>query len=97
MINSFLRGEQTNWDMNLGCLAGAYPASPHESTGLTLNLLMLGREIILPYEVTREGHDPHKSDKTVTLGAHALKIKERLHRAHYVARKHLEVNMKRPL
>jgi hypothetical protein len=40
---------------------------------------MLGREIILPYEVTREGHDPHKSDKTVTLGAHALKIKERLH------------------
>jgi hypothetical protein len=95
MINSFLRGEQTNWDMNLGCLAGAYPASPHESTGLTLNLLMLGREIILPYEVTREGHDPHKSDKTVTLGAHALKIKERLHRAHHVVRKHLEVNMKR--
>ena len=95
MINSFLRGEQTNWDMNLGCLAGAYPASPHESTGLTLNLLMLGREIILPYEVTREGNDPHKSDKTVTLGAHALKVKERLHRAHHVVRKHLEVNMKR--
>jgi hypothetical protein len=50
MINSFLRGEQINWDMNLGCLAGAYRASPHESTGLTPNLLMLGREIILPYE-----------------------------------------------
>jgi hypothetical protein len=37
---------------------------------------MLGREIRLPYEVTREGHDHHRSDKTVTLGAHALKIKE---------------------
>jgi hypothetical protein len=37
---------------------------------------MLGREIRLPYEVTREGHDHHRSDKTVTLGAHALKIKK---------------------
>jgi transposase InsO family protein len=35
MIKSFLRGEQTNWDMNLGCLVGAYRASPHESTGFT--------------------------------------------------------------
>jgi hypothetical protein len=56
---------------------------------------MLGREIILPYEVTREGHDPHRSDTNVTLGAHALEIKERLNRAQHVARKHLEVNMKR--
>ena len=54
MIKLFLR-EQTNWDMNLGCLAGAYRTSTHEPTGLTPNLLMLGREIRLPYEVTREG------------------------------------------
>jgi transposase InsO family protein len=67
MIKSFLRGEQTNWNMNLGCLEGAYRASPHESTGLTPNLLMLGREIRLSYEVTREGHDPHRSDTNVTL------------------------------
>jgi hypothetical protein len=35
MIKSFLRGEQTGWDLNLGCLADAYRATPHESTGLT--------------------------------------------------------------
>ena len=38
---------------------------------------MLGRDIRLEYEVTREGHDPHRRDKTATLGARALKIKER--------------------
>ena len=57
--------------------------------------LLLGREIRLPYAITRKGHDPHRSDTTLTSGAHALKIKERLHRPHHMARKHLEVNMKR--
>ncbi|CAC5388086.1 unnamed protein product [Mytilus coruscus] len=47
MIKTYLRGEQTNWDMNLGCLAGAYRASPNESTCLTPNILMLGRKQIL--------------------------------------------------
>ena len=95
MIKSYLRGEQENWDLNLGCLAGAYRASPHESTGLTPNILMLGREIRLPFEITSEGLDPRSSDLSITWGAHAQKIKERLHRAHQVARKHLEINMKR--
>ncbi|VDI02863.1 Hypothetical predicted protein [Mytilus galloprovincialis] len=30
MIKSYLRGEQTNWDLNLGCLASAYRACPHD-------------------------------------------------------------------
>ena len=51
MIKAYLKGEQTNWDRNLGCLAAAYRASQHESTGLTSNLLMLGREVGLPSEV----------------------------------------------
>jgi hypothetical protein len=55
MIKSYLRGEQTNWDVNLGCLAGAYRATPNESTGLTPNLLLFGREIRMPYEIVKEG------------------------------------------
>ncbi|CAC5421923.1 unnamed protein product [Mytilus coruscus] len=95
MIKSYLRGEQTNWDMNLGCLAGAYRASPNESTCLTPNILMLGREVRLPYELLHKGHplDPNEAD--TSWGNHALKIKERMQRAHCVARKHLEVTCKR--
>ncbi len=55
MIKSYLRGEQENWDLNLGCLAAAYRATPHESNGLTPNLLMLGREVRLPAELVYGG------------------------------------------
>ena len=51
MVKSYLKGEQENWDLNLGCLAAAYRATPQESTGLTPNLLLLGREVRLPAEL----------------------------------------------
>ena len=95
MVKSYLRGEQTNWDTNLGCLAGAYRASPHETTGLTPNLLMLGREIRFPFELTKDGQEFAVKSDVKTWGAHALKVRERLQKAHHVARKHLEVRMKR--
>ena len=41
MIKAYVRGEQENWGLNLGCLAAAYRACPHVSTGLSSNLLML--------------------------------------------------------
>jgi transposase InsO family protein len=51
MIQSYLRGEQTNWDVNLGCLAGVYRAAPNES----INILLFGREIRMPYEIIKDG------------------------------------------
>ena len=38
MIMSYLKGRQREWDRNLGTLAGAYHATPKESTGMTQNL-----------------------------------------------------------
>ena len=43
--------KQREWDRNLGALVGAYCATPHESPGMTLNLLMLGRKTQLLVEV----------------------------------------------
>ena len=51
MIKAYLCGEQKNWDLHLGCLAGAYRATPNESTKMTPNLLTIGRE-----------NDPQPSD-----------------------------------
>ena len=48
MVRAFLKGEQRQWDLHLGVLAGAYRATPNETTGLTPNLVMLGRELHLP-------------------------------------------------
>ena len=51
MIRAYLRDEQTDWDLYLGCLAGAYRATPCESTKLTPNLMAIGREVRLPVEL----------------------------------------------
>ena len=50
-IKSYLKGQQYNWDQHLGCLAAAYWATSHESTGMTPNLLMFGREVRMPIKV----------------------------------------------
>ena len=50
MIRSYLK-DQEDWDLNLGCLASAYRASPNETTGVTPNLLMLGKEVRIPAEI----------------------------------------------
>jgi hypothetical protein len=71
MIKSYLCGEQTNWDLNLGFLAGAYRASPNETTGLSPNLLMLGREVSISYDLTKEGSSVMFDLKETTCGAHA--------------------------
>lgn len=57
MIKSYLCGEQSDWDLHLGCLAGAYRATPNESTKLTPNLLMMGREVRLPGELVFGSHN----------------------------------------
>ena len=45
MIKAYLCEDQNDWDLNLGCLASAYRPTPNESTGLTPNLLAMGREV----------------------------------------------------
>ena len=63
MIKASLKGEQRNWDKYLGCLAGANWATIHENTGLTSNLMMLGRENHIPAEVMF-GQHTHEANTT---------------------------------
>ncbi len=64
MIKAYLRGEQSDWDLNLGCLAAAYRATPHSSTGLTPNLVMLGRQVRLPVELMFGSQTRHEGEIT---------------------------------
>ena len=90
MIKAYLKGEQTNWDRYLGCLAGAYRATIQESTGLTPNLLMLGREVRLPAEVMFGCEFELNS-----YGEYVDGLRKRMQQAHDVARKHLEAAAQR--
>lgn len=88
MIKAYLKGQQRDWDKNLGCLAAAYRTVPHEATGMTPNLLMLGREVRLPAEVMF-GSQTTKLEEITTYGEYVEKLKERMQHAHELARKHL--------
>ena len=94
MIKAYLKGQQRTWDQNLGCLAAAYRATAHESTGMTPNLMMLGREVRLPAELVF-GRTPVSDGEPQSYGEYVSMLRKRLEHAHDVARTHLEAATKR--
>ena len=89
MIKAYLKGEDCNWDKNLGCLAAAYRASRHESTNMTPNMLMLGRQVRLPSELLFGSGTNHVGEEITSYGDYVDKLKERMQKAHEITRKHL--------
>ena len=88
MIKAHLKDEQEDWDLNLGCLAAAFRATPSASSGFTPNMLMLGREIRIPAEL-RSGHVGDSEDLSIkSYGEYVSWLRERLQMAHDIARKH---------
>jgi len=89
MIKAYLKGEDSNWDLHLGCLTAAYRATKHESTGVTPNLLMLGREVRLPAEIVYGSRTSDGSDVN-SYGSYIDDLKCHLQKAHDVARRHMK-------
>ena len=92
MIKSYIKGQQRDWDKHLGCLAGAYRATVHESTGYTPNRLMLGREVRLPAQLMFNNPTNHEIDSYCD---YVVKLRDSMEHAHEVAREHLNRNAKR--
>ena len=91
MIKAFIDGKQNNWDMYLGCLAGAYRSSIHESTNYTPNMLMLGREVRMPASIL-VGENCGGSS---SYGEFVNTLQENIWQAHQLARKFLGKNIER--
>ena len=51
MLAKLVEEDRSNWDEVLPYVASAYRATPHESTGITPNRMMLGRECDLPVDL----------------------------------------------
>ena len=92
MIKAYLKGQQREWDKHLGCLAAAYRATPHESTGFTPNMLMFGREARLPIEVILGIGATSTGEEVASYGDYVNSLKERMQVAHDLASKHLGRN-----
>ena len=94
MIKAYLKGQETDWDLYLGCLAAAYRSTPQESTGLTPNLIMLGREVRLPSEIVF-GNRGIKRDEITSYGQYVDQLRSNMLTAHRIARDNLEKSAKR--
>ena len=95
MIRAFLRGQQREWDLHLGCLAGAYRSTIHESTGFTPNMLMFGREVRLPSEVIFGTGITPLGETFNSYGEYVTQLRELMHKAHCLARQFLQKNAQR--
>ena len=85
MIKCYLKSQQHNWDQHLGCLAAAYQATPHESTDITPNLLMFGREVRVPIEVILGVTKNPNQEEVTSYGNYVDTLREQMQQAHDIA------------
>jgi hypothetical protein len=86
LIRAYLKGKPRDWDLNLGCLAGAYRATQHDSTGYSPNHIVFGREVRMPIDILMGNNGPN--DKNY--GEFVSRIKTELEQAHRVVQLNLQ-------
>ena len=87
MLSSYTSEDQKGWDRHIPAIMMAYRASLQESTGLTPNLMMLGREVELPIDVTCGSS---LSGDLMKAPEYVIDLESRLKVAHEKARAHLK-------
>ena len=95
MIRAYLCDEQDEWDLHLGCLAGANRTTPHETTKMPPNFLTTGREVRLPAELFLGSACSAQGDEVTSYGDYVDILRSRMQHAHEIARKYLPSSAKR--
>ena len=85
MIRVYLKDDQNNWDKHLGCLMAAYRSSVNDSTGLTPNMLMLGREVKTPLNLVFGSNQ--NEEIFTSYGDYVTKLRERINTSHEICRR----------
>lgn len=87
MIRCHINRDQTVWDEQLPLLLAAYRSTPHQSTGISPNFMMLGREVHQMTDLVFK--DSEATRKALDHATYIEKLKSALDTAHSVARKSL--------
>ena len=88
MLTAYCEKNQKSWDTYLPLLASAYRSSPHGSTEMTPNKLMLGREVDLPLSLSVG----RPAGEVVTADEFVSNLEQKFREVHELARKHLKKN-----
>ena len=93
ILSKYVQYDQRDWDKNLPFALMAYRACTQETTELTPNMLMFGREVPLPLYFVA-GRPPGSEGESLH-GEYALKVRERLEVAFEIARESSHVAQQR--
>jgi transposase InsO family protein len=92
LISAYVSENQRTWDKNLAVLMMAYRATPHETSGLTPNELMLGRQISMPIDI-QVGLPPESEPREEN--QYLIDLRVRMEEAYAVARENLMAGAER--
>ena len=92
MLIAFVNENHINWDEQLQYIMMAYRSTEHETTGLTPNMCMLGRETTCPLDIR---YEMLPAIKNIPQNIWVWKLQENLEMAHTKVRQNISDNMKR--
>ena len=93
MITTYVNANQTNWDRDLNLITSAYRSTVHPSTGFSPNMLMLGREVLLPVEISM-GCIPETKRYQRTVD-YVIDLEDRMLKVYEIARENLQKSANR--
>lgn len=92
MLSNFVNEKHNDWDVNLQYVMMAYRFTIHETTGFSLNALMLGREVCTPLDIL---YEVPSSIKSIPQDKRVWELQERLENAHKIVRVNTNQEMAR--
>ncbi|CAC5391610.1 unnamed protein product [Mytilus coruscus] len=91
MIQNFVNKNVNDWDVYIGILMSAYRSMIHPATGFTPNMMMLGREVILPNHIIF----PFPEQSMFTNNNYVEKLQSQLEDIYHLAREYLRASAQR--
>jgi transposase InsO family protein len=92
MLSMYVKDHHRDWDENLPYVMMAYMSVEHETTGMTPNLLMLGRETSTPLDIAFE---MPVAIKNIPQSQWVWQLQEKLEQAHSLVREHTGESIRR--
>ena len=92
MLSAFVSSNHKDWDEHLPYLMMAYRSTEHETTGMTPNMLMFGREVSTPLDLMFE---MPSIVKAIPNNQWVWELQDRIESAHATVRKHTQQSMRR--
>ena len=89
------QSRQRDWDKKLAMATFAYRSAPQDSTGETPNMLMLGRELHLPIDLTTEALRGEEIELHDVGTDYAFTLRQRMQAAHQRARNNFAESARR--